>query len=86
VLGTVEGQEGDRASASPAAGWKLGTGLKNGSQFLPVFLAARMQDYVKTRANISVQRPRLADPTRGAPVTLNPASEYGRRWPEVRNS
>jgi len=82
VLGTVEGQEGATAAFSLAPGGriKLGTGTKNGSQFLPVFSSlARMQDYVKEESKyLSINGRALLDLTRGAPVTLNPASEYGK--------
>jgi hypothetical protein len=82
VLGTVEGQEGATAAFSLAPGGriKLVTGTKNGSQYLPLFSSlARMQDYVKQESKyLSVNGRALLDLTRGAPVILNPASEYGK--------
>jgi hypothetical protein len=83
VLGSVEGHETDTEvfSASAGSNVKLVTGLhKNGGQFLPVFSSvARMQDYVKEESKyLSVNGRALLDLTRGAPITLNPASEYGK--------
>ncbi len=82
VLGTVEGQEGaaDKFSLSPGGKLNLVTGLKDGGQFLPVFSSlARMQEYVKQESKyLSINGRALLDLTRGAPVTLNPASQYGK--------
>ncbi len=49
-------------------------------RFLPVFSSlARMQDYVKQESKfLSINGRALLDLTRGAPVILNPASEYGK--------
>jgi hypothetical protein len=83
VLGTVEGQEDATRAFSLAPGGKIslvpGT-TKDGVQYLPVFSSlARMQDYVKQESKyLSVNGRALLDLTRGAPVILNPASEYGK--------
>jgi hypothetical protein len=82
VLGSAEGQEdaSEQFTLAPGAKLNLVTGQKNGGQFLPVFSSlARMQDYVKQDSKyLSVNGRALLDVTRGAPVTLNPASEYGK--------
>ncbi len=82
VLGSVEGQEDatEQFTLAPGGRLNLVTGQKDGSQFLPVFSSLkRMQDYVKQDSKyLSVNGRALLDVTRGAPVTLNPASEYGK--------
>src|SRR5882757_2097624 len=82
VLGSAEGQEdaSERFSVAPGGRLNLVTGQKNGGQFLPIFSSlTRMQDYVKEDSKyLSVNGRALLDLTRGAPVTLNPASEYGK--------
>jgi hypothetical protein len=82
VLGSVEGHETDTEAFNAEAGSnvRLVTGLKDGGQYLPVFSSlARMQDYVKQESKyLSVNGRALLDLTRGAPVILNPASEYGK--------
>jgi hypothetical protein len=82
VLGTAEGQEGAIDQFSLAAGSRLNlvTGLKDGHQYLPVFSSlTRMQEYVKQESRyLSIKGRDLLDLTRGAPVILNPASEYGK--------
>jgi hypothetical protein len=82
VMGTVEGQEDATAAFSLAPGGRISlvTGTSNGVPFLPVFSSlVRMQDYVKQEAKyLSVNGRALLDLTRGAPVVLNPASEYGK--------
>ncbi|HKB95535.1 MAG TPA: enhanced serine sensitivity protein SseB C-terminal domain-containing protein [Rhizomicrobium sp.] len=82
VLGSAEGQEAasEKFTLAPGGRLNLVTGQKNGSQFLPVFSSlVRMQDYVKQDSKyLSVNGRALLDVTRGAPVTLNPASEYGK--------
>ncbi len=82
VLGTAEGQENASEKFALAPGGKLNliSGLKDGSRYLPVFSSLRrMQEYVKQESKyISVNGRSLLDLTRGAPVTLNPASEYGK--------
>lgn len=83
VLGTVEGQDGsEKFSLEPGGQLQLVTGDNNGQKFLPVFSSlARMQEYVKEEAKyLSINGRALLDLTRGAPVTLNPASEYGREF------
>jgi len=82
VLGTAEGQEGatEEFSLAPGSRLNLVTGLKDGHQYLPVFSSvARMQDFVKQESKyLSIRGRDLLDLTRGAPVILNPASEYGK--------
>jgi hypothetical protein len=82
VLGTVEGQEDATRAFSLAPGGKitLVPGTRNGNQYLPVFSSlARMQEYVTQESKyLSVNGRALLDLTRGAPVILNPASEYGK--------
>lgn len=82
VLGTAEGQEGatQQLTLAPGSRINLVTGLKDGHQYLPVFSSlARMQEYVKQESKyLSMKGRDLFDLTRGAPVILNPASEYGK--------
>ena len=82
VLGSVEGQESATEPFSVAPGGKVSlvTGLKDGGQYLPVFSSLpRMQDYVKEESKfLTVNGRALLDLTRGAPLILNPASEYGK--------
>src|SRR5262249_52101067 len=82
VLGSVEGHENDTEVFNAEAGSnvRLIPGVKDGAQYLPVFSSlARMQDYVKQESKyLSVNGRALLDLTRGAPVILNPASEYGK--------
>jgi hypothetical protein len=82
VMGTVEGQEDatEQFSIGPGGKVNLVTGVKNGSTFLPVFSSLlRMQEYVKQETKyLRVNGRALLDLTRGAPVILNPASEYGK--------
>jgi hypothetical protein len=82
VLGTVEGQDpaGGKFSLEPGGQLQLVTGENNGQKFLPVFSSLpRMQEYVKEESKfLSINGRALLDLTRGAPVILNPASEYGR--------
>lgn len=84
VLGTVEGQENatDRFSVQPGSKVALVTGEKDGRKFLPVFTSlARMQEYVREESRyLSINGRALLDLTRGAPVILNPASDYGREF------
>ena len=90
VLGTAEGREDATEQFSVAPGGKLNlvTGKnKNGATFLPVFSSLlRMQEYVKQESKfLRINGRALLDLTRGARVTLNPASEYGKELtpPEV---
>jgi hypothetical protein len=82
VMGTVEGQEGatEKFTLAPGGRINLVTGVKDGGNFLPVFSSlSRMQDYVKQESKyLCVNGRALLDLTRGAPVILNPASEYGK--------
>jgi SseB protein C-terminal domain/SseB protein N-terminal domain len=80
VLGTVEGKEdsGEQFTLEPGGKLKLVTALKDGNHFLPIFSSLpRMQDYVKQESKfLRVNGRALFELTRGAPVFLNPASEY----------
>ena len=82
VMGSAEGREDAQEpfSLAPGNNLKLITGLKDGSQYLPVFSSqARMQEYVKQETKyLSINGRDLLDMTRGAPIVLNPASQYGR--------
>jgi hypothetical protein len=87
VLGTAEGQEdaAEKFTLTPGGKLNLVTGLKDGGRFLPVFSSLpRMQDYVKQESKyLSVNGRALLDVTRGGPVILNPASEYGKELSAV---
>jgi len=87
VLGSAEGLDDATEEFALAPGGKLNLviGTKNGGQFLPVFSSlARMQDYVQQDSKyLSVNGRALLEVTRGAPVTLNPASEYGKELSPV---
>jgi len=82
VMGTAEGQEGatEEFSLAPGSQISLVTSLKDGHQYLPVFSSVtRMQEFVKQESKyLSIRGHDLLDLTRGAPVILNPASEYGK--------
>ena len=82
VLGTAQGQEGatEAFTLAPGNNLNLVTGLKDGQRYLPVFSSIpRMQDYVKQESkHLSINGRALLDLVRGAPVALNPASEYGK--------
>jgi hypothetical protein len=82
VMGAVQGQESATEKFTQAPGGKFNfvTGIKDGGQFLPVFSSVpRMQDYVKQETKfLAINGRALLDMTRGAPIILNPASEYGK--------
>ena len=82
VMGTAEGMENAREEFALSRGGKLNliSGLKGGAQYLPVFSSmSRMQEFVKQETKfLSIRGRDLLDITRGAPVILNPASEYGK--------
>jgi hypothetical protein len=82
VLGTVQGREdaSEQFALEPGGKLALVTGLKDGGQFLPVFSSlSRMQEYVREESKyLRVNGRALLELTRGAPVILNPASEYGK--------
>lgn len=83
VMGTVEGQEAatEKFTLAPGGRVNVVTGLKKGGgTFLPVFSSLlRMQDYVKQESKyLRVNGRALLELTRGAPVILNPSSEYGK--------
>lgn len=82
VMGTAEGMENASEEFALSSGGKLNlvTGLKDGAQYLPVFSSMpRMQEFVTQETKfLSIRGRDLLDITRGAPVILNPASEYGK--------
>jgi hypothetical protein len=82
VLGSVDGQEEatDEFNLAPGGRVNLVTGIKDGVRFLPVFSSVpRMQAYVQEESKyLRVNGRALLDLTRGAPVTLNPGSDYGK--------
>ena len=82
VMGTAEGREDASEEFALSAGGKLNlvTGTKDGAPYLPVFSSLpRMQDFVTQESKyLSIRGRDLLDITRGAPVILNPASEYGK--------
>ena len=82
VLGSIAGQDdqNEQFSLEPGDQINLIPGEKNGVRYLPVFSSqTRMQEYTRTETKyLRVNGRALLDLTRGAPVTLNPASEYGK--------
>jgi hypothetical protein len=84
VMGTAEGQENatSQLTLDPGSRLSLVTGLKDGHQYLPIFSSQlRMQEYVKQESKyLSMKGRDLLELTRGAPVILNPASEYGKEF------
>ena len=83
VLGTAEGREeaSDKFSLDSGSRLNLVTGEQDGHKYLPVFSSiARMQDYIKEDSKyLSMKGRDLFETTRGAPLILNPASEYGKQ-------
>ena len=82
VMGTVivaQSSAGGTVTAGPGSQFDLVTGEKDGARFLPVFTALpRMQAYAKKECKYVAMKGRaLLEMTRGAPVTVNPGSEYG---------
>jgi hypothetical protein len=84
VLGTAQGQEDAQESftAAPGASFNLVTSTNAGGPYLPIFSSLpRMQEYVKDESKfLRINGRGLLDMTRGAPVILNPASEYGKEF------
>jgi len=82
VMGTAEGREEaqEQFSLDPGTNLKLVTGLKDGQPYLPVFSSlARMQEFVQQETKyLSINGRALLELTRGGPVILNPASQYGK--------
>jgi hypothetical protein len=82
VLGSIAGQEdqNEHFALEPGDQINLVPGEKNGVRYLPVFSSqTRMQEYARDESKyLRVNGRALLDLTRGAPVTLNPASEYGK--------
>ena len=82
VMGTVivtEGAKDGVVTAGPGSQFSLVTGEKDGAHFLPVFSSlTRMQTYAQKECKYVAMKGRaLLELTRGAPLTLNPGSEYG---------
>src|SRR5438128_2129182 len=69
VMGSAEGREDaqEQFSLAPGSNLKFVTGLKDGSQYLPVFSSlARMQEYVTQETKyLSINGRDLLDMTRG---------------------
>ena len=82
VIGTVEAGPDGKFTAGPGSQFQLETGEKDGARFLPVFSSLpRMQAYAKKECKyLAMQGRALLELTRGAPVILNPGSEYGREF------
>ena len=82
VLGSIAGQDdqNEQFSLEPGDQINLIPGEKNGVRYLPVFSSqTRMQEYMREEGKyLRVNGRALLDLTRGAPVILNPASEYGK--------
>lgn len=83
VLGTAEGREEATEKFNLELGGRLNlvTGEHDGHKYLPVFSSiARMQEYIKDDSKyLSMNGRDLFETTRGAPLILNPASEYGKQ-------
>ena len=82
VMGTVivsQGAENGTVTAAPGSQFSLVSAQKDGAHFLPVFSSlVRMQTYAQKECKYVAMKGRaLFDLTRGAPLTLNPGSEYG---------
>jgi hypothetical protein len=82
VLGSIAGQDdqNEQFALEPGDQVNLVPGEKNGVRYLPVFSSqTRMQEYARNESKyLRVNGRALLDLTRGAPVILNPASEYGK--------
>ena len=82
VMGSAEGQEEaqEQFSLAPGSNLKLVTELKDEQPYLPVFSSlARMQEFVQQETKyLSVNGRALLELTRGGPIILNPASQYGK--------
>ena len=82
VMGAAEGREEAQAqfSLEPGTNLKLVTGVKDGNPYLPVFSSlARMQEFVQQETKyLSINGRALLELTRGGPIILNPASQYGK--------
>ncbi len=82
VMGSAEGREEaqEQFSLEPGTNLKLVTGLKDGNPYLPVFSSLpRMQEFVEQETKyLSINGRALLELTRGGPIILNPASQYGK--------
>jgi hypothetical protein len=81
VLGTVNGQQTptEKFHAEAGSTFSFVSGERDGNKFLPIFSSlTRMQAYVKQESKYMSMKGRdLLEITRGAPIILNPDSEYG---------
>jgi len=84
VLGTVQGQENASEKFTLLPGGKFKPSHRiEGWRPVPAGFSSllRMQEYLKQESKfLSINGRALLDMTRGAPVTLNPASEYGKEF------
>lgn len=84
VMGTVDAPRDLSGNVTAHAGssFRLVTGEKDGARFLPIFTAIpRMQAYAQKECEYLAMKGRaLLELTRGAPVSVNPGSEYGREF------
>ncbi len=84
VPGTVRGHEQSDApfTLSPDSKLDLIPGIKDGQRFLPAFTSVtRLQAYLQREMRyLTLNTRTLLEVTRGAPVILNPASDYGREF------
>jgi hypothetical protein len=82
VLGTVNGQQAptEKFHAEAGSSFNFVTGERDGRKFLPIFSSlTRMQAYVKEESKyLRIKGRDLLETTRGAPIVLNPDSEYGK--------
>lgn len=82
ILGTVNGQQeaAKKFHAEAGSTFSFVSGERNGFKFLPVFSSlTRVQTYVKQESKyLSMKGRDLLEITRGAPIVLNPDSEYGK--------
>jgi hypothetical protein len=81
VLGTVNGEQApsERFHAEAGSAFSFVSGERDGRRFLPIFSSlTRMQAYVKEESKyLRIKGRDLLEITRGAPIVLNPDSEYG---------
>lgn len=81
VMGSVDAPAalGGAVTAHAGSNFHLVTGEKEGARFLPIFTAIpRLQAYAQKECQyLSMTGRALLELTRGAPVTINPGSEYG---------
>jgi hypothetical protein len=82
ILGTVNSQQAptEKFHAKAGSSFDFVPGERNRQKFLPIFSSlTRMQAYVKQESKyLSIKGRDLLEITRGAPIVLNPDSEYGK--------